>query len=157
MAKEKAQAEKTKAAPAKEGKADKVTEKIAAESKGGKGSEKSSAVSASKGEKAPVKSITKAQFVTALAEHAELTRPQAVAALEAMTNIIVTNLGKKGPGVLTLPGLLKLKAKRVAAVKGGKEVDNRFKPGEKTLTKDKPAHTKVSARALKGLKELLAK
>ncbi len=156
MAKEKAPAKDAKAAPAKEAKGDKVTEKIAAESKGGKAG-KSSAVTAAKGEKAPVKSITKAQFVTKLMEHADLSRPQAVATLEAMTNIIVENLGKKGPGVLTLPGLLKLKAKRVPAVKGGKEVDNRFKPGEKTLTKDKPAHTKVSARALKGLKELLAK
>ena len=143
MAKEKAPAEKgkdAKAAPAK--------------------GAKSSAVSAdkpAKGEKVAAKSITKAQFVTALAEHAELTRPQAVAALEAMTDIIVTNLGKKGPGVLTLPGLLKLKAKRVPATKGGKEVPNRFEPGKMTITKDKPAHTKVSARALKGLKELLAK
>jgi hypothetical protein len=34
-------------------------------------------------------------------------------------------------------------------------VPNRFKPGEMTMTKDKPASTQVRARALKGLKDLL--
>ena len=46
-------------------------------------------------------------------------------------------------------------AKRVPAHKGGKTVPNRFKPGEMTVTKDKPASTRVTARALKGLKEML--
>jgi hypothetical protein len=40
-------------------------------------------------------------------------------------------------------------------VKGGQKVPNRFKPGEMTETKAKPAHMKVSARPLKGLKDSL--
>ncbi len=102
-----------------------------------------------------VKSITKGQFMTEIAEQAELSKQQVAAVFEAMSNIIVKNLSSKGSGVIALPGLMKLKAKRVKAVKGGKEVPNRFKPGEMTTTKDKPAHTKVSIRPLKGLKELL--
>ncbi len=102
-----------------------------------------------------VKSITKGQFMTEIAEQAELSKQQVAAVFEAMTGVIVKNLSAKGPGVIALPGLFKLKAKRVKAVKGGKEVPNRFKPGEMTTTKDKAAHTKVSVRPLKGLKELL--
>ena len=55
----------------------------------------------------------------------------------------------------TIFGLFKLKARRVNALKTGKSVTNRFKPGEMTITKDKPAPTKVTARPLKGLKESL--
>ena len=102
-----------------------------------------------------VKSITKAQFIQAVGEHAKLEKKDVVAALEGVTAVITKELSVKGPGVVAMPGLFKLKAKRVKAVKGGKEVPNRFKPGEMTLTKDKPAHTKVSVRPLKGLKELL--
>lgn len=102
-----------------------------------------------------VKSITKGQFLTEIADQSELSKQQVAAVFEAMTNVIVKNLSPKGPGVIALPGLFKLKAKRVKAVKGGKEVPNRFKPGEMTTTKDKAAHTKVSVRPLKGLKELL--
>lgn len=104
--------------------------------------------------KAP-RSITKSEFFQQVADAAELKKAEVVKVFEAITTVIEKQLGKKGPGVLTLPGLFKLKAKRVDAVKGGKLVPNRFKPGEMTTTKDKPAHTKVTARPLKGLKESL--
>ena len=107
------------------------------------------------GEKASAKSITKGQFITEIAEATELTKAQVSSVFEHMSALIIKHLSKKGPGVIAIPGLLKLKARRVAAVKGGKSVPNRFKPGEMTVTKDKPAHTKVAARALKGLKEAL--
>ena len=111
---------------------------------------------AAKGDKAPsAKSITKGAFIAAIAEKTELTKPQVTSVFEEMSAIIVKELSTKGPGVIAIPGLLKLKARRVPAAKGGKSVPNRFKPGEMTVTKDKPAHTKVSVRALKGLKESL--
>ena len=103
------------------------------------------------------RSITKSEFFQLVAAATEngLSKAQVMDAFTAMTSVIEDQLGKKGSGVLTLPGLFKLKAKRVDAVKGGKSVPNRFKPGEMTITKDKPAHTKVTARPLKGLKESL--
>ena len=101
------------------------------------------------------KSMSKSQFIQAVSEHAKLEKKEVASVMEAVNAVIVKELGKKGPGVVALPGLFKLKAKRVDAVKGGKEVPNRFKPGEMTTTKDKPAHTKVSVRPLKGLKEML--
>ena len=104
---------------------------------------------------AAVKSITKGQFIAEIADTTALTKLQVASVFETMSAIIVKQLSKKGPGVIAIPGLLKLKARRVPAAKGGQSVPNRFKPGEMTLTKDKPAHMKVSARALKGLKESL--
>ena len=101
------------------------------------------------------KSVTKTLFFDEIAKSTELTKAQVAKVFEAMEASIVKHLGKKGTGVLTLPGLFKLKAKRVPAVKGGKQVPNRFKPGEFTVTKDKPASTKVKAFALKRLKDAL--
>ena len=144
-----------KAAPKAAAKAaDPVTEKIAGgKAKAGKADAGKSAAGDAKAKSA--KSITKGQFLTELAAHAEMSKPEVAKVLDAMSKLIVQHLGTKGTGVIALPGLLKLKAKRVKAVKGGQSVPNRFKPGEMTTTKDKPAHTKVSVRPLKGLKELL--
>ncbi len=101
------------------------------------------------------KSITKAQFYDEIAKATELPKAKVAEVFDAIEASIVKHLGKKGEGVLTLPGMFKLKAKRMPAVKGGKMVENRFKPGEKIMTKDKKAFTKVSARPLKRLKEAL--
>ena len=116
---------------------------------------KASAASGGKGSPKSTKSITKAQFYTEVADQTGLKKAEVAKVFDAITEVIKKQLSQKGPGVLTLPGLFKLKAKRIPAQKGGKQVPNRFKPGEMTTTKDKPASTRVTARALKGLKELL--
>jgi nucleoid DNA-binding protein len=101
--------------------------------------------------KAPsAKSITKSELFAQIAEESETSKAEVKKFFEAITAVILKNLGKKGPGVLTLPGLFKLRAVKKAAVKGGKEVINRF-TGLPVLTKDKPASTAVRARALKQL------
>lgn len=98
------------------------------------------------------KSITKSELFAQLAEEVGdgTSKAQAKKYFEALTNVILKNLGKKGPGVLTLPGLFKLRSVKKPAVKGGKPVLNRF-TGQMTVTKDKPASTAVRARALKQL------
>ena len=101
------------------------------------------------------KSITKSEFYNRVAGSTELKKTEVAKVFDAITEVIKKELSQKGPGMLTLPGLFKLKAKRVPAQKGGKTVPNRFKPGEMTVTKDKAASTRVTARALKGLKEML--
>lgn len=101
------------------------------------------------------KSITKSQFIAEVAEQSELGKAEVTAVMTALSAVLVKHLSSKGPGVIAVPGLFKLKAKRVKAQKGGKEVPNRFKPGEMTITKDKPASTKVRINALKSLKEAL--
>jgi nucleoid DNA-binding protein len=105
--------------------------------------------------KAPsAKSITKSELFAQLAEAAQASKADVKKFFEAITSVILANLGKKGPGVLTLPGLFKLRAVKKPAVKGGKQVLNRF-TGQMTVTKDKPASTAVRARALKQLTSAL--
>jgi nucleoid DNA-binding protein len=101
------------------------------------------------------KSITKSQFYQEVADATQLKKSEVSKVFDAITEIIKKQLGTKGPGVLTLPGLFKLKSVRKEAQKGGKMVPNRFKPGEMVMTKDKPASTQVRARALKSLKDVL--
>jgi len=102
--------------------------------------------------KAPIvaKSITKSELFAQLAEASGHSKAEVKTFFEAMTSVVLSNLGKKGPGVLTLPGLFKLRAVKKPAVKGGKQVLNRF-TGQMVMTKDKPASTGVRARALKQL------
>jgi nucleoid DNA-binding protein len=100
------------------------------------------------------KSITKSVFFAEIAEKTGLKKTQVAEVFDAINGIIVKQLGSKGPRVITIPGLLKLKSKRVDKVKGGQKKINPL-TGKEYVTKDKPAHTKVTARPLKGLKELL--
>jgi nucleoid DNA-binding protein len=104
--------------------------------------------------KAP-KSRTKSEMLQDLATKTGLNRKQVAAVFDELAKIINDDLGKKGPGVFTLPGLLKLKVIRKPAVKGGKEVPNPFKPGEMMITKSKPARNVVKALPLKSLKDMV--
>ncbi len=54
------------------------------------------------------KKMTKSQFVTTLAEKSGLTKKQATSALDAINAMVAQELGKRGPGEVIIPGLLKL-------------------------------------------------
>ena len=100
--------------------------------------------------KAPAaKSINKSELFAQL-QLTEASKADVKKFYDALTEVILKNLGKKGPGALTLPGLFKLSTVRKPAVKGGQPVLNRF-TGQMTVTKDKPASVKVKARSLKQL------
>ncbi len=96
--------------------------------------------------------LTKTAFYDALAESAGITRKQVAAVFAGITEVVKKNLKKDGD-VVKIPGMFRLKLKRKKAVKGGKVVDNPFKPGETMITKDKPAQNIIKIVALKGLKE----
>jgi nucleoid DNA-binding protein len=104
---------------------------------------------------AGAKSINKSELFAQLAEATEMSKPDVKKFFEGLTEVIAKNLGKKGPGVLTLPGLFKLTTRIKPAVKGGEMVPNKFKPGEMTMTKAKPASKVVRARVLKQLSGIL--
>jgi hypothetical protein len=104
---------------------------------------------------AAAKPMSKSAVYAHLAESTGLSRKQVGSVFSSLEELIKNQLTKKGPGVFNVPGLLKLKLKRTAAVKGGKVVPNPFKPGETMVTKDKPATNKVRAMALKNLKALV--
>ena len=109
-----------------------------------------------KAKAAPKKALTKTALFADLAEKTELTKKQIELVFDELMQVIVQQLGPKGPGGFTLPGLFKLKAIKKAKVKGGEKKENKLVPGTFYITKDKPAHVKVTARPLKTLKEALS-
>jgi nucleoid DNA-binding protein len=99
------------------------------------------------------KAPTKSQVFAELAEKAGISRKQVQALFDGLSEQIKKHLKKDGD-TFTIPGMLRLRLKRTKAVKGGKQVLNRF-TGQMTVTKDKPARNAVRARALKGLNEMV--
>jgi nucleoid DNA-binding protein len=99
------------------------------------------------------KSIGKSEFFAQIAEASGMSKADVKKVFEALTAIVQRNLGKKGTGALTLPGLFRLKLKRTPASKGGEQKPNPFKPGEFIITKPKPASVKVKAYPVKALNE----
>jgi nucleoid DNA-binding protein len=102
---------------------------------------------ASKGNKA----ATKADVINAIAEKTNLGRKEVGSVLTTLADLVAKELGKKGPGVFTLPGLLKLKVVRKPATKAKQGINPFTK--EPMLIKAKPARNVVRAVALKSLKE----
>ena len=68
-------------------------------------------------EKSASKPATKGEVYTKLAAKSGLSKKQVSTVFEALTDLIGSELGKKGPGVFQLPGLLKLKVVRKPATK----------------------------------------
>jgi nucleoid DNA-binding protein len=95
------------------------------------------------------KRMSKTQFVAAVAEKSGLTKKQANAALEAINTVVARELGKKGPGEVILPGLLKLSVVNKPATHQHEGVNPFTK--EPMTYKAKAARKVVKVRALKAL------
>jgi nucleoid DNA-binding protein len=100
------------------------------------------------------KQMNKSQLAGALAESSGLSKAQVNSVLAALDDTIKKELGKKGPGVFVLPGLLKMQLRKVPAKKA-QEVRNPF-TGQMMMSKPKAAYNKVTARPLKALKDSVA-
>ena len=92
---------------------------------------------------------TKTEVLNAIAGETDLTRREVASVLDSLGTQIRRGLGRRGPGVFTIPGLVKIEKKKVPAKKARKNVPNPFKPGEFMDIKAKPATTKIKVRALK--------
>jgi nucleoid DNA-binding protein len=101
------------------------------------------------------KSMTKSELLTAISDETDLTRRQVSEVLDSLSGQISKSLGRRGAGMFTLPGLVKIEKKRVPAKKARKGVPNPFRPGELMDIAAKPASTKIKVRALKNLKEMV--
>jgi nucleoid DNA-binding protein len=106
-----------------------------------------------KSEKAPAKSMSKSEIVSGIADATGLTKNQVNSVLEAMAGQIQRSLSSRGPGVYTVPGLMKLMVLRKPATKARKGI-NPF-TGEETMFKAKPARNVVKIRPLKNLKDMV--
>jgi nucleoid DNA-binding protein len=103
---------------------------------------------------APTKPLTKTELLANIAAAADLPKTQIAAVLESLAAEIQKSLGNKGPGAITIPGLVKIEKKKVPARPAQKGVPNPFKPGELMDRPAKPAYNKVKVRALKLLKDM---
>ena len=97
--------------------------------------------------------MTKTEVYNALAEATGLTKKDVGNVFDSLSDLIGQELGKKGPGMFTVPGLLKLKTRVKPAVPAGMR-RNPF-TGEEKMGPAKPASTAVKATPLKRLKDMV--
>ena len=100
-----------------------------------------------------VKARTKSQVYGDLAECTELTRRDVAGVFDSLADLIKKDIGKRGPGTFTVPGLMKIKVVRKPATKARMGI-NPF-PKEEMMFKAKPARNVVKVLALKGLKSMV--
>jgi len=98
------------------------------------------------------KALTRSQQIAYIAEQTQLSKKDVTAVIECFEPMIASHL--KGPGQITLAGLMKVVAVRKPATKARKGI-NPF-TGEPTTFKAKPARNVVKIRALKKVKDLVA-
>jgi len=100
-----------------------------------------------------VKPRTKTEIFAEIAEETGLARKDVAAVFDSMTTLIKKDLGRRGPGAFTVPGLMKIqkihKPKRPA-----RKGINPF-TGQETMFQAKPAHNVVKVRPLKSLKDMV--
>ncbi|MFB3892228.1 MAG: HU family DNA-binding protein [Phycisphaerae bacterium] len=99
------------------------------------------------------KALTKSQIIASLADQAELKKKQVSCVFSALADLIKSAVGKKGPGVFVVPGLMKITVVQKPAVPARMGI-NPFTKQEQ-MFKAKPARRVVKIRALKALKDFV--
>jgi nucleoid DNA-binding protein len=98
------------------------------------------------------KATSKTVIFQKLADATKLSKKQVTEFFAELTKLIKNELSKKGPGVFTLPGLLKLQRKEKAATKARK--GRNPQTGEEITIKAKPKRTVVRASPLKDIRDM---
>ena len=114
---------------------------------------KSAAKKKTAGASAAMKPPTKSEVVGSIADETGLSKKEVNAVFEALGKVMKKNLGGRGPGLFTVPGLMKVKVIKKPATKARKGI-NPF-TGEETVFKAKPARKVVKVLPLKGLKDMV--
>ena len=95
---------------------------------------------------------TKSEIFNYIAEQTDLKKKDVSEVFDALAELMGSEL-KSGPGIFSIPGLMKVKAVRKPAVPARKGI-NPF-TGEETMFKAKPARNVVKVTALKALKDMV--
>jgi nucleoid DNA-binding protein len=103
--------------------------------------------------KSGAKPMSKSEVLNTLAEESGLSRKQVASVLDGRAGLISRNVGKKGPGVFAVPGLMKITVQHKPATKPRKGI-NPF-TGQEMMFKAKPARNVVRIRPLKSLKDMV--
>jgi nucleoid DNA-binding protein len=96
---------------------------------------------------------TKTAMFQQVADETGLNRKQVASVFDSLTNLIKHELGKKGSGVVTLPGLLKIT--RVEKPATPERQGRNPQTGLPMTIAAKPKRTIVKARPLKALKDMV--
>lgn len=96
---------------------------------------------------------SKGEFFTTIADQTELSRKQVASVFDTMGKILAADLGKSGPGVCNVSGLMKVMVVRKPATKARKGINPFTK--EEVMFKAKPARNVVKIRPLKTLKSMV--
>jgi nucleoid DNA-binding protein len=102
---------------------------------------------------ATAKAATKTEIIRTLSEKTGCAKKDVQAVFDELSAMIKKELGAKGPGVFSIPGLVKLKTIKKPATKARKGT-NPF-TGEEMVFKAKPARKVVKALVLKGVKDMI--
>src|SRR5512143_1777790 len=97
------------------------------------------------------KRLSKTQLVEVMAKQSGLTKKQATSALAALNATVAQQLGKRGPGEVIIPGLLRLAVREKPATPAHEGINPFTK--EPMMYKAKPARKVIKVRPLKGLKD----
>lgn len=97
------------------------------------------------------KAATKSEILTNIATETELTRKQVASVFDALAQEIKAAVGKKGPGVFAVPGLMKITVVQKPATKARMGINPFTK--EEQMFKAKPARKVIKVRPLKALKD----
>ncbi|WP_165249159.1 HU family DNA-binding protein [Paludisphaera soli] len=103
--------------------------------------------------KTAAKAATKTEIFTAIAAKTNLSKKDVAGVFEAMSELIEKEIGKKGPGLFVIPGLLKIKVQHKPATKARPGFNPATK--EQITIKAKPARKVVKVLPLKALKDLI--
>jgi nucleoid DNA-binding protein len=98
------------------------------------------------------KAATKSEILSKIAEATELSRKQVASVFDALSDQIKAGVGKKGPGVFVVPGLMKVMVINKPATPARKGI-NPFTKQEQMFAA-KPARRVVKVRPLKALKDM---
>jgi nucleoid DNA-binding protein len=98
------------------------------------------------------KAATKTEILSNIATATELSRKQVASVLDSLSMQIKNAVGKKGPGIFAVPGLMKIIVVQKPATKSRVGI-NPFTKLEQTF-KARPARKVIKIRPLKNLKEM---
>ena len=96
---------------------------------------------------------TKSEVFGSIADDTGVTKRQVAAMFDGLNILIKKDLSGRGPGMFTVPGLMKITVQKKPATRARKGI-NPF-TGEAMMFKAKPARKVVKVRALKTLKEMV--
>ena len=99
------------------------------------------------------KAPTKSEVYAEISKATGLSRKQLSGVFESLSGVMKKALGKKGPGLFTIPGLVKVKVIHKPATPERKGIDPFTK--QERVFKAKPARNVVRCRPLKALKDMV--